>query len=163
PESLEEDVLFDFFGVEVTRAYSKGNREIEKTVVDVIVGLASDCGSWMDPAEVRFTPGGQQVQVGFPGYSRLRLEQAEDELVVSDSRGARMAQFEYGAGRVTLVADSRLWTNTYISCRDNAYLVWRLAADGNSVRILRNQEATSLWHLRSEERRVGKAWRSCTV
>lgn len=144
PESLDADYLFDFFGVEVTRPTARTN---QATVIDAILGLASDCGSWMDPAAVRFMPGGEQIQVGFPEPSFLRLEQAQDALVLSDHRGPRLAQFDYGAGRVTLLADSRLWTNPYISCRDNAYLLWRLVGDGQSVRILRNQEAISLWQL----------------
>jgi len=144
PESLREDFLFDHFGVEVKRPSGRPREAFEFTVLDDILGTASPCGIDIDPAEVRFAPGGEQVQVGFPSQNRLSLERAHSDLVVKDHRGPRLAQFEYGAGRVTLLADTRLWTNNYIGCRDNAYLLWKLVGDGQSVLVLRNQEATSL-------------------
>ncbi|MXW54134.1 MAG: hypothetical protein F4X44_06160 [Gammaproteobacteria bacterium] len=43
--------------------------------------------------------------------------------------GVGMLQLNYGSGRVFFVRELRQWTNSYVSCYDNAYILYSIVSD----------------------------------
>ena len=67
---------------------------------------------------------------------------------VLDNRGlAVILQFDQGEGKVTLLSDGGIWTNSRVACSDHAFFLQYLLGAPNNVFFLLNRQQASLGEL----------------
>ena len=145
---LEQDALFDLYGVTVQRGIDAhlDDEEVPRTIRDLLAPN-DPCSRLLTPFRFRFANDSQDIQVAFPDWLTLETENDAVTAGLEDSLGPRLLQFEEGAGHITFLTSTELWTNPYIGCHDNAYMLAQLAVTDGKVWLLVNQEAPSLLQL----------------
>lgn len=76
-------------------------------------------------------------------------EQAPYKLIVSvsDDKGPRLLQFDYGEGSFTALSNTKIWQNKHIGKADHAHLLAYLAPQKFTAHLFYNVTSPSLWEL----------------
>lgn len=69
------------------------------------------------------------------------------DLWSSDGYGLQLAKLAVGKGKLTVLTDMNLWTNSKLACFDNAYLLRRLIRPGKKTWLLFHEDMPSLMTL----------------
>ena len=73
------------------------------------------------------------------------LESIEPFYAAGDDAGIRFLQFEWGAGLISIVANSELWQSSRIGLFDNVYLLATLSDSTPAITVLRGSAMPSLF------------------
>ncbi|OMH39024.1 DUF4350 domain-containing protein [Motiliproteus sp. MSK22-1] len=125
----------------------------EETVPSLIEELASfrdirRCDD-RNPVQLALLDSQQDIELEFRTRVHLSLlnEQQAYRKVV-DSRGLPVIlQFDQGRGKVTLLSDGGIWTNSRVACRDHAFFLEYLLGEQTKVFFLLNRKQASLSEL----------------
>ncbi|MCJ8269170.1 MAG: hypothetical protein MJK04_07175, partial [Psychrosphaera sp.] len=69
------------------------------------------------------------------------------DLWSSDGYGLQLLQLTVGEGKLTVLTDMKLWTNSKLACFNNAYLLQELIRPGKKTWLLFHEDMPSLWTL----------------
>jgi hypothetical protein len=98
------------------------------------------------PAHLSGTP--ERLVIGTPVQARLSVARTGvGEVLAEDALGPFIYTVPHGRGRVTVLADADIWTNTDVGCVDHAHLLLRLVGDAPAVWVVTHAERPTLFTL----------------
>ncbi len=89
----------------------------------------------------------EQLAIGTPVHARLLIAPAPGSpgrVLAHDERGTFLYSTAYGRGRVTVVADAEIWSNSDVGCVDHAHLLLRLVGEAGPVWFVDQAERPTL-------------------
>ena len=113
------------------------------------ISVANAASDPAEPVQPSFSSQRQALQISFDPHQRLRFDdtRVSPEVILEDTLGIYLLQFQLDAGRLTLVSDLDFLVNRNIGRHDHAHLLWLLTRQSQHAWLMANNSSPSLWAL----------------